>query len=141
MLKLIPSCSVVPYSKMLANWFCKSLERFTALLRETTTFTAGVSAATGVGSGESVACWCVYSHSVVSDSLRPHGRQAARLLCLWYFPGKNTEVGCHVLLQGIFPTKGSNPCLLCLLHWQVGSLPLTSPGTPPIDVQWYRMVL
>ena len=26
-------------------------------------------------------------------------------------------------LQGIFPTQGSNPCLLCLLHWQVGSLP------------------
>ena len=34
-------------------------------------------------------------------------------------PGKNTGVGCHALLQGIFPTQGSNPCLLCLLHWQV----------------------
>ena len=31
-------------------------------------------------------------------------------------PGKNTRVGCHALLQGIFPTQGSNPCLLCLLH-------------------------
>ena len=31
-------------------------------------------------------------------------------------PGKNTEVGCHALLQGIFPTQGSNPCLLQLLH-------------------------
>ena len=31
-------------------------------------------------------------------------------------PGKNTGVGCHTLLQGIFPTQGSNPCLLCLLH-------------------------
>ena len=30
--------------------------------------------------------------------------------------GKNTGVGCHPLLQGIFPTQGSNPCLLCLLH-------------------------
>ena len=39
-------------------------------------------------------------------------------------------VGCHVLLQGIFPTQESNPCLLCLLHWQGGSLPLASPGKP-----------
>ena len=38
------------------------------------------------------------------------------------FPGKNTAVGCHFLLQGIFLTQGSNPCLL---HWQVDSLPLT----------------
>ena len=40
------------------------------------------------------------------------------------FWGKNTGVGCHALLQGIFPTQGSNPHLLCLFHWQVGSLPL-----------------
>ena len=38
---------------------------------------------------------------------------------------KNTGVGCHALLQGIFPTQGLNLCLLCLLHWQAGSLPLT----------------
>ena len=47
---------------------------------------------------------------------------------LWASPGKNTGVGCHALLQGIFPTQGANPCLLCLLHWQVGSLPLAPPG-------------
>ena len=29
-------------------------------------------------------------------------------------PGKNTGMGCLVLLQGIFLTQGSNPCLLCL---------------------------
>ena len=46
------------------------------------------------------------------------------------FPDKNTGVGCHTLLQGIFPTQESNLHLLCLLHWQVGSLPLTSPGKP-----------
>ena len=45
-------------------------------------------------------------------------------------PGKNTEVGCHELLQGIFPTQGSNPRLLCLLNWQAGSLPLVTPGKP-----------
>ena len=44
------------------------------------------------------------------------------------FPGKNIGVGCHSLLQGIFPTQGSSPCLLCLLHWQADSLPLTPPG-------------
>ena len=43
-------------------------------------------------------------------------------------PGKNTVVCCHFLLQGIFLTQGSNLCLLCLLHWQVGSLPLEPPG-------------
>ena len=39
-------------------------------------------------------------------------------------------VGCHFLLQGIFPTQGANLCLLCLLQWQVGSLPLAAPGKP-----------
>ena len=45
-------------------------------------------------------------------------------------PGKNTGVGCHALLQGLFPTQGSSPRLLRLLHWQVGSLPLAPPGKP-----------
>ena len=52
---------------------------------------------------------------------------ASRLLCPCSSPGKNTGVGCHALLQGIFPTQGSNPCLLHLLHWQAGSLPLVPP--------------
>ena len=38
------------------------------------------------------------------------------------FPSKNTGVGCHFLLQGIFPTPGLYPHLL---HWQAGSLPLS----------------
>ena len=49
-------------------------------------------------------------------------------------PGKNTGVGCHALLQGIFPTQGSNPCLLYLLYWQAGSLPLVLPGKPTVCV-------
>ena len=44
-------------------------------------------------------------------------------------PGKN-GVGCCALLQGIFPAQGSNPCLLHLLHSQVGSLLLEEPGKP-----------
>ena len=43
-------------------------------------------------------------------------------------PGKNTGVGCHSLLQGIFSTQESNLHLLSLLCWQVGSLPLAPPG-------------
>ena len=45
----------------------------------------------------------------------------------WNFPGKNTGVGCHFLLQGIFPTQGWNLQVLCLLHLQVGSLLLAPP--------------
>ena len=48
------------------------------------------------------------SHAVVSDALRPHGLQLARILCPWNSPGKNTGVGCRSLLQGIFPTQGLN---------------------------------
>ena len=51
-------------------------------------------------------------HSVMSDSLQPHGLQPTRLLHPWDSPGKNTGVGCHFLLQGIFPTQGLNPGLL-----------------------------
>ena len=40
------------------------------------------------------------SHSVMSKSLQPHGPYPARLLCPWNFPGKNTRVACHFLLQG-----------------------------------------
>ena len=42
----------------------------------------------------------------------------------------NTGVGCHALLQGIFPTQELNLCLLCLLHWQMGSLPYVPLGSP-----------
>ena len=50
--------------------------------------------------------------SVMSDSLSPHGQKPTRLLCPWDSPGKNTGGGCHALLQGIFPTQGSNLHLL-----------------------------
>ena len=51
------------------------------------------------------------------------------------FPGKNTEVSCHFLLQGIFLTQGCNLCLLRLLHWQVDSLPLRCLGSPKVGIQ------
>ena len=49
--------------------------------------------------------------SVVSDSVRPHRRQPTRLPHPWDSPGQNTGVGSLSLLQGIFPTQGSNPGL------------------------------
>ena len=51
-----------------------------------------------------------------------HRLWPGRLLCPWDFPGKNTGVGCHFLLQGIFLTQGLNSHLL---HWWVDSLPLS----------------
>ena len=44
--------------------------------------------------------------------LQPHGLYPARLLYPWDSPAKNTGVGCHVLLQGIFLTQGLNLGLL-----------------------------
>ena len=49
----------------------------------------------------------------------------------WNSPGKNTGVGCHSLLQGIFPLQGSN---LRLLHWQADSFPLSHLGSPSGDI-------
>ena len=67
------------------------------------------------------------SHSVLSDSLWPHILQPARLLCLWNSPGKNTGVGCHSLLQGIFPELGIQPRSLAL---QADSLLSELSGKP-----------
>ena len=67
----------------------------------------------------------------------------------WDSPGKNTGVGCHALFQGTFPTQGSNPSFLSLLHWQVGSFTTSAtweaqencisciwdPGLLPTDVR------
>ena len=50
------------------------------------------------------------SRSVMSNSLWP--LWPSRLPCSWNSPGKNTRVGFHSLLQGIFSTQGSNPSLL-----------------------------
>ena len=68
-----------------------------------------------------------FSHSVMSDSWWPHGRKPTRLLCPWNFPDKNSGVGCHFLLQGIFWPQGPNPCLL---HWQADSLLLSHRRSP-----------
>ena len=75
-------------------------------------------------------------------TLRLHGLQPARLLCPWDSPGKNTGVAYSALLQGIFPTQGSNPRLLHLLYWQEGSSLLVPPGksicvTQSLKLGWF----
>ena len=63
------------------------------------------------------------------------------------FFSKNTGMGYHALLQGILLTQGLNPCLLCLMDWQVVSLLLAPPGKPCATVvfdiggekNWKRM--
>ena len=64
---------------------------------------------------------------LVSVSLRPYGLYTAcqGLLCSWDFPGENTGLGCHFLLQGIFQIQGLNSCLLSLMHCQADSLLLS----------------
>ena len=54
-------------------------------------------------------------------------------LCPWDFRGKNIGVGCHFLLQGIFPNPRSNQILLFLLHWLTDSLPLYHLEIPNIS--------
>ena len=72
----------------------------------------------------------------MSYSLQPHGLQPTRLLCLYNSPGKNVGVGCHSLLQRIFPTQGSNTGLLhcskffyCLTHQAIFFF-------PKYDIKW-----
>ena len=58
--------------------------------------------------------------------------QTARLLCLWDSSDENTGVGCHALLQGIFPTQGSNPRLPCL--------PASASGFFSTSITWEAQV-
>ena len=55
------------------------------------------------------------------------------------FPGQNTGVGYHFLLQGIVPIQGSNPDLLWLLLWQADSLPLSHLGSPIVDGSHFQL--
>ena len=80
--------------------------------------------------------------SAMSDSLQRCGLKPASFLLPWDFPGNDTGLGCHFLLQRIFLTWGcleslSSRDLLSLLslltpHWQAGSLPLCHLGSPDL---------
>ena len=69
-------------------------------------------------------CCLVTSHVWLFCNLQT---VACQPLYSWDLPGKNTGVGCHFLLQGIFLTQRWNPHLL---NWQVDSLPLSHQGIP-----------
>ena len=73
-------------------------------------------------------------YSVVQScpTLQPHGLQPTRLLCPWDSPGKNTRVGSLSLLQGIFPTQGSN---VGLPHCRQILYRLSLKGSPRI-LKW-----
>ena len=72
------------------------------------------------------------SRTVMSDSLRPPGHSPPSSSVRGDSPGKNTEVGCHALLQGVFLTQGSDPglphCRLILYH-------LSHQGIPSVRTQ------
>ena len=70
-------------------------------------------------------CVCV-SCSVGSDSVTPW-TVVTRLLCPWNSPDKNTGLGCHFLLQGIFPTQGLN---VGLPHGRQNLYHLSHQGSP-----------
>jgi len=72
-------------------------------------------------------CVCKVA-SFVSNSFLTLWTIACPTPCPWDSPDKHAGVGCHALLQGIFPTQGLNPWLLCFLHWQEISLWLAPHG-------------
>ena len=63
----------------------------------------------------------------MSDSLQPRGLEPTRLLCPWDFPDNSPGVACHFLLQGIFPTQGSNSGLP---HYRQMLYHLSHQGSP-----------
>ena len=85
-----------------------------------------------------LACMCAKSLQSCSTLCNTMKRLwPARFLWPWNTPDKNTVVGCHFLLQGIFLTQGLNPRFLCLLRWQVGSWLLAPPELPK---QWLLLL-
>ena len=73
---------------------------------------------------------CVQSHFNHVQPFMTLGTVACQSPLPWDSLGKNTGVGCHFLLQEIFAIQGSRLHLLCILHWEAGSLPLVPPGKP-----------
>ena len=87
-------------------------------------------------------CVCIYTHiytyiyvcvcSVISNSLQPHG-----LYSPWNSPGQNNGVGGHSLLQGIFPTQGSNPGLP---HFRQILYHLSHQGNPILRYRTHLLI-
>ena len=85
---------------------------------------------------------CIVRAQLCPTLCHPMDCSLASPLCPWDFPGKNTGVGCHFLLQGIFLTRGSNPCLLhcrwilyCwAIHWGNHHWYLTMKGNIHVNI-------
>ena len=83
----------------------------------------------GDSSAPSEVNWSCWVASVVSDSLQACGLQPTRLLCPRDSPGKKTGVGCHALLQGVFPTE--------VTPYSAGKWPgLEDPGLNLLGSRW-----
>ena len=68
---------------------------------------------------------------VMFNSLQPHGlHTACQSPVTMEYSRQEYQVGSHFLLQEVFPTQGCNTHPLCLLPWQVDSLPRVSPEKP-----------
>ena len=76
-------------------------------------------------------CVCVCVCVCVCNGWFSHSVMSAKDLCPWDFPDKNTRVGCHSLLQGIFLTQVIKPMSPAL---QVDFLPLSHQGNPYIYI-------
>ena len=81
-----------------------------------------------------ITCMCIYTHTHL---LQSYLTQCDSIDCSppcssvhGDVPGKNTGMGFHALLQGIFLTQGPNLPLLCVPDWQADSSPLVPPGKP-----------
>ena len=66
----------------------------------------------------------------MSDSLQPHVLQLARFRCPWDFPGKNTGVGYHFLLQGDLPDPEIKPASFASPAVVGGFFTTKPPGKP-----------
>ena len=75
-------------------------------------------------------CVCVFTCSVMSDSLLPHGLQPTRLLCSWNFPGNNTGLSCPT--PGDLPDPGIKPASLGSLALADRFFTTMSPGKPTV---------
>ena len=69
--------------------------------------------------------------ATIQAAVRPCRLYSARLLYLPDSPGKHAGVGCHFLLQGIFPTQVLSLHLLCPLHWQAPPEKQAAENTKP----------
>ena len=78
-------------------------------------------------------CVCVCARAQLCLTLQLHGLWPPRLPYPWSFPGQNTGVSCHFLLQGNFPNPGTKPVLFPSPAPAGGFFTTVSPGKPIVN--------